>query len=46
MLTAPIHIIQLDDSSQYLAIITLFHYLHQFMFDTPRGVVTNAQLTL
>jgi hypothetical protein len=46
MLNAPILIIQLNGSSQYLAIIKFFHYLHQFMFDTPRGVVANAQLTL
>jgi len=41
-LFAPVNIIKLDYAGQRLAIVTLLHDLHYFLFDTPGGVVGNA----
>lgn len=41
---APIRIIHLDDASQWPAINSLFHDLHQFVLDAPSGAVTHAEL--
>ena len=44
LLTAPIHVIQLDDPGERLTIIAFHHHLHQLVFDAPGGVVGNSQL--
>ena len=43
-LSTPVSVIQLDDTRQRLAVITLFHYLHQLVFHTPSSFVRNTQL--
>ncbi len=44
LLTALIHVIQLDDPGERLNIIAFHHHLHQLVFDAPGGVVGNSQL--
>ena len=44
LFTAPIHVIQLDDTGKWLAVIAFLHDPHQLVFDAPGGVVGNAQL--
>jgi hypothetical protein len=45
-LATPVNVIQLDDATQWFAVITLFHDLHDFLLHAPGRVVRYANLPL
>jgi hypothetical protein len=45
-LTAPIGVIQLDPSYQWLPVVALLHHLEQLVLHAPSGIVADAQLPL